>query len=117
MKQNNHATPHETVVGISEESRFARPLFPSGVRVLDAACPKCGSSQQVPDVPVVASVDRFTSTPVSALVYANPDAQLLKGLRAHRILARICGNCGFAELYVEDPKGLLATSQGSEADR
>jgi hypothetical protein len=31
-------------------------------------------------------------------------------------VARICGGCGFAEIYVENPKGLVATINQVVAD-
>ena len=29
----------------------------------------------------------------------------------HRFLARVCGSCGFAEFYLEDPKGFVAVTR------
>jgi predicted nucleic-acid-binding Zn-ribbon protein len=72
-------------------------------------CSKCGASEILPDVPVVSNVDNFSAVPISALAYQRPEARLLKGPVPHRILARVCAACGFAEFYVEDPKGLAAT--------
>ena len=77
-------------------------------------CPKCGSSESLSEVPVVASVDNLSAVPVSALAYNKPDARVFKGPVPHRFLARICGDCGFAEFYVENPKSLLATIKQSD---
>ena len=83
---------------------------------MDLVCPKCGSAEVLRDVPVVASVDNLSAVPVSALAYKNPEARLFKGPVPHRFLARVCGACGFAEVYVEDPQGLLATVKRAAVD-
>ena len=83
---------------------------------MDMTCPKCGSNEILPDVPVVSSVDNVSAVPVSALAYNKPDAWIFKGPVSHRFVARICGACGFAEIYVENPKGLVATINQVVAD-
>jgi predicted nucleic-acid-binding Zn-ribbon protein len=74
-------------------------------------CSKCGSQAVLPDVPVVTSVDNLSSVPVVAVAYSQPDAWLFKGPVTHRFLARVCGDCGFAEFYVENPQALAAAIQ------
>ena len=83
---------------------------------MDMTCPKCGSNEILPDVPVVSSVDNVSAVPVSALAYNKPDAWIFKGPVSHRFVARICGACGFAEIYVENPKGLVVTINQVVAD-
>ncbi|MFO0958851.1 MAG: hypothetical protein U0800_15705 [Isosphaeraceae bacterium] len=73
---------------------------------MSTTCPKCGSDQILPDVPIVTNVDTVSAAPVLALAYRKPGALVFKNPAAHRFLARICAACGFAEFYVEDPKGL-----------
>jgi predicted nucleic-acid-binding Zn-ribbon protein len=74
-------------------------------------CTKCGSTEILPDVPVVSNVDNLSAVPIAALTYAKPDALIFKGPITHRFLARVCGDCGFSEFYVKDPKGLMATAK------
>ncbi len=81
---------------------------------MDKTCLKCGSSEMLPEVPVVASIDNVSVVPVTALAYNKPDAWVFKGPVPHRFLAHICGDCGFAEFYVENPKSLLATIKKSD---
>lgn len=76
---------------------------------MDQTCAKCGSSEILPDVPVVANVDNLSAVPVSAIAYNNPSAWVFKGPVPHRFLARICGKCGFSEFYVENVASLAAT--------
>ncbi len=73
------------------------------------SCSKCGSTEVLPEIPVLSSIDKVTGAEIPAFVltYDKPDAWVFKGPVIHRFLARICGACGFAEFYVEDPKGLL----------
>ncbi len=72
-------------------------------------CSRCGSSVILSDLPVVSNVDNFSSVPISILTYKNPERRGFKTPVPHRLLARVCGNCGFADLYVEDPQGLAAS--------
>jgi predicted nucleic-acid-binding Zn-ribbon protein len=71
-------------------------------------CAKCGSTEILPDIPVVSGVDRLAEYPISALAYLKPEARWSKGAALHPLLARVCGTCGFAELYVKAPQGLAA---------
>jgi hypothetical protein len=57
-----------------------------------------------------------TITRKVALAYNKPDAWIFKGPNPHRFLARVCGVCGFAEFYVENPKRLAATINQVVAD-
>ena len=82
---------------------------------MEKTCSKCGSSEILPDVPVVTSDDGLAFVPVSALAYNKPDARIFKQPVQHHFLARICGDCGFAEFYVERPRSLLATIRQSDA--
>jgi hypothetical protein len=74
-------------------------------------CSKCGSSEILPNVPIVAGVDNFSAVPVSGLAYRKPEARIFRSPAPHRLLARICGACGLAELYLEDPGGFAALTK------
>jgi hypothetical protein len=74
-------------------------------------CSKCGSSEIRSGVEIVAGVagvDNFATPHVYALAYRKPEARVFRGPAPHRLLARICGACGFVELYLEDPGGFAA---------
>jgi predicted nucleic-acid-binding Zn-ribbon protein len=83
---------------------------------MDTPCSKCGSTEVLTDIPVVTSVDRFSANPVVALAHKKPDALVFKQPVTRRFLARICGSCGFAEFYVEDPKGFVAIAKRAAGD-
>jgi hypothetical protein len=73
----------------------------------ERACPKCGSVEVIPHVRIVAQTHRG-KTDLLVEVYEHPGALLFKGTHAGALTARICGMCGFAELFVSNPQELLA---------
>jgi predicted nucleic-acid-binding Zn-ribbon protein len=62
---------------------------------MNASCSKCGAANVLTEIPVVTS----KGSAVCAVDYNQ------------RFLARVCGSCGFAEFYVEDPKGLAEATR------
>lgn len=84
---------------------------------MDLSCSKCGSNEVLTDIPVVSTIDKNIGVAdVSALAFNKPDARIFKGPVTHRFLARVCGSCGFAEFYVEDPKGFMAVVKQADVD-
>jgi hypothetical protein len=77
----------------------------------DHACPKCQSTESIPDVRVIDHAHLNQPMELSATIYTNPDAWVFKGPISHRFRARVCGSCGYTEFYVEDPRGLLEWSR------
>lgn len=45
---------------------------------------------------------------LGVLVYEDPKALLFKGAQKGTLYAQICGECGFAEFYLENPQELYA---------
>lgn len=66
-------------------------------------CAKCGSDRIVPNARVR---DRghlnSDAGNLTLIVYEKPDALLFKGAHQGELAARVCGDCGFTELFVED---------------
>jgi hypothetical protein len=57
---------------------------------------------------------------LSVAVYRHPDAWMFKGEVRCRVWAKVCGNCGFTELYAENPTELVravAEAQAAEAPK
>jgi predicted nucleic-acid-binding Zn-ribbon protein len=71
-------------------------------------CPKCGSAELIPGVRIVERGEGGTKWSLHVEVYEKPDAILFKGPHAGTLTATICGQCGFAELFVSNPHELLA---------
>ncbi len=84
---------------------------------METTCMKCGSSDRLPDLAVVSSMDNVASVPVSILAFNNPDAWVFKGSVSQKLVARVCGACGFAELYVENPGVFRAAIKKGVADQ
>lgn len=79
---------------------------------MENVCPKCQSAKIIPDVRIL---DRNYSVvgDLSVEIYENPDALLFKGAHNGKLQARICGQCGYTELYLENPAQLFAAYQRS----
>lgn len=75
----------------------------------EGPCAKCGSRDIVPDALVL---DRghgnIDAQELRAGVARRPDALLFRRTAKQELSARICGQCGYTELYVENPRALLA---------
>ena len=72
-----------------------------------ARCSKCESGDIIRDGAVF-DMDRGMTFNLQAGFMARPGAVFFKGRTYNSVRATICGNCGFVELFVEDPKGLFA---------
>ncbi|MBS1830171.1 MAG: hypothetical protein JST93_33025 [Acidobacteria bacterium] len=81
---------------------------------MDSQCFKCKSEKIIPQVRVM---DRGhysgDAGDLSVVSYEDPDALVFKGAKRSSLYARICGECGYAELYVENPRELYARYEGS----
>jgi predicted nucleic-acid-binding Zn-ribbon protein len=74
-------------------------------------CAKCGSKVTVPNVRLIDRGESNISLDLSVAVYKHPDAWVFKGAVSHRLTARVCGECGYTEFYVENPQELLAAAR------
>ena len=72
-----------------------------------SACLRCNSENIVQRVRVKVGVPYGPDIGgISAVIYENPDAMVFKQSHESSLYARICGECGHAELFVENPKEL-----------
>ncbi len=71
-------------------------------------CPKCGSSELIPEVAVVTEGHLVEGNRgVMAEVERHPRALLLKDPARTPLKATVCGGCGYTELYTTDTRELL----------
>ena len=70
-------------------------------------CPKCQSTDVIPDVRIIDHAHMNAPMDLSATVYRDPDAWVFKMPISHRLQAKVCGACGYTEFYVENPQRLL----------
>lgn len=65
-------------------------------------CPKCKSHKVIPRASVRGDVSLYVE------VYEDPDATVFKYAHHSGVTASVCGECGYIELYAEDPQELYA---------
>ncbi|HEY7331308.1 MAG TPA: hypothetical protein VH592_26980 [Gemmataceae bacterium] len=73
----------------------------------DGQCPKCGSTDVIPNVYVTDDPAHTAWENVRAVVEQNPDAWVFKGQVMTSLKAWVCGACGYTELYAKNPTALL----------
>lgn len=80
------------------------------------ACVKCKSEKIVPAARIM---DRGhysgDAGNLSLVVYEDPDALLFKGSHEGSLFGRVCGECGYTELYLENPQELYEIYQDATA--
>ena len=70
-------------------------------------CLKCGSDSMIPDARLIDSdANSGTRKTTEVGLATKPDAILLKGEVRTGTHAVVCGDCGFVELYADDPATL-----------
>jgi hypothetical protein len=52
---------------------------------------------------------------LTAVTYESPDALFFKGAHKGSLYAKVCGACGYAELYVENHRELYETQKRKES--
>ena len=80
-------------------------------------CAKCGS-KDVADC--IRLMDRGHGSQdagdLSARAQTHPSAWLFKGNVRSPLVARVCGACGFVELYVEDPRAIVEAARKGQTE-
>lgn len=69
-------------------------------------CPKCRSEKIIPYVQIFDRVGH--SIRLGVKVFEHPEALVFKGAHAADLRARVCGECGYVESYVENPQELYS---------
>lgn len=69
-------------------------------------CSKCQSTKMIPNVHIRDYGDHMSNNQLSVEIYEDPEAMIFKGTHEGALHARICGDCGYTELYVENPQEL-----------
>ncbi len=73
-------------------------------------CPKCGSQRLVKGDRIFGRFSDGTKHDLYVEVYEEPDALIFKKAHEGALEARICGDCGLTELYVNNPDELWSAS-------
>ena len=73
----------------------------------DDTCGRCGSTKIIPGARVVDRGDNDSeSFTLRVAVARDPDAIFFTGEERIDTSARVCGDCGFVELFAKDPHAL-----------
>ena len=70
-------------------------------------CPKCQSTDVIDDVRVVDHGDHHAVRDLTVTLFRNPSALMFKGTVHSDVKARVCGSCGYLELFAANPAALL----------
>ena len=74
-------------------------------------CVKCGSEASIDGVRILDRHSELNASDLTAAAYKDPHALLFKGEVTTTIVARVCGDCGYIELYATDPAALLEVAK------
>ena len=66
-------------------------------------CPKCGSNDVIAGAK---AIDYSRNAALSVATFRKPDAVVFKGQMSTSLSAWVCAECGYLELYADDPKKL-----------
>jgi hypothetical protein len=78
-------------------------------------CVKCQSEKIMPRVRLEVGAPYASAGGVVAVVDEEPEAMLLKLSHEGLMHVRLCGECGFAEFFVENPRELYEAYKRSQA--
>ena len=80
----------------------------------DLKCGKCGSAQVVPRARVIDRGDYSAdSGNIGVAVARRPHALIFKNSELADVYARVCGACGFVELFIDEPAEIYAAHEES----
>ena len=71
---------------------------------MDLQCTKCGSDKIMPLASLLDQGEYSDGSLKAVVAYTNPEAWIFKGAITTRLRASMCGECGFTELFAENPK-------------
>jgi hypothetical protein len=76
-------------------------------------CVKCSSENSIDGVRIIYRYGQYglQKADIAAVAHRDPDALLFKGEVATPIVGRVCGDCGYVELYVVEPGALLEVAK------
>ncbi|MDP1564533.1 MAG: hypothetical protein Q8M16_24395 [Pirellulaceae bacterium] len=83
----------------------AWPPLDASQRLTDSVCPKCTAQKMIPEVTVIDS-NGSSSDNLTVRLDRNPQAWVFKNPAFQELKAKVCGACGYTELYVTDPAAL-----------
>lgn len=84
----------------------------------EKACARCGSSKVVPRAAVLDRGDAaMDAGNVRLGIARKPSAVLFKGMERVDVYARVCGDCGYVELFVDEAQKIYRAYEDSRRSR
>jgi|SRR6185295_248897 predicted nucleic-acid-binding Zn-ribbon protein len=80
-----------------------------------AVCVKCASKDIIDEAEIIDTGQYSYESTLSARIYRNPGGFVFPGRVNSTILSRICGSCGYVELYLQNPRAFLEVAKGARA--
>lgn len=80
-------------------------------------CMKCGSNALVEEVRVIDRADYNVPLALTVQVDRKPGALLFNSAVTNKVEARVCGDCGFLEMYVKNPGALMRAAETRNRER
>ena len=77
-------------------------------------CVRCGSKKIADDVRVVDKTAHSSVGDLSVEAYDDPSAMIFKGTHSSPLRARLCGDCGYVDLYAVNFQEIYATHKKSK---
>ena len=79
-------------------------------------CLKCKSDKIIPRLRIMDRGQYGSDTgDLSVVAYKDPDALVFRGACEGALFASVCGECGFTELYAENPRELYEAYRTGES--
>jgi predicted nucleic-acid-binding Zn-ribbon protein len=79
-------------------------------------CLKCNSTKIIPRARIVDRANYNAATDLMIHVYESPDALIFKRKHEGQLSARICGDCGYVETYVDNHAELYEAFLNRESE-
>jgi predicted nucleic-acid-binding Zn-ribbon protein len=87
------------------------------IRRLEPPCAKCGSTRIIPRARLTELAPHVHEVSVRVAVTERPEALVFKGEKHVDTYAKVCGACGYVEVYVDDPSALYDSYTRSREPR
>ena len=83
---------------------------------MNATCAKCGSGKMMLEIPLK-DQGQYSDGQLKAQVgFLHPEAAIFRGRTYAKLRANICGECGFTELFAENPRLLYEAYARTQKD-
>ena len=81
---------------------------------MDKPCAKCSSNKIIPNAIVIDRGDYNAESNLSVAIDGDPNALFFKERSRFPVKAKVCGDCGFTEFYVENPASIYVAFQNQQ---